>query len=627
MGAMRANAKRMRATRGRITRDGTRVPLSSGRTCQRLIAQGGSLRRRRWTLVAAAPRTREASTKIAKSDSPSPAAPLDATTSPLPSASVSTAATSSSTSETAKGDVAKATIVGASIAAVAAILGHEYVQAHEMQVLTVTFIVGYCGIIFEESLTFNKAGVSLVMAASLWTILATCPGTSDAASAALDAELAEVSQVIFFLLGAMTIVEVVDAHGGFRLLTERITTRRRRELLWIVGLVTFFMSAVLDNLTSTIVMCSLLRSLAPRDADDRRLLGAVVVIAANAGGAWTPIGDVTTTMLWIGGQITALPTMRALFVPSLVSLLVPLAILSARPSLKGDLARKDGTSPVAAAAAAAATGAITAQTIDISPETESDSVSRGDGEESQPDSIATTPSPTPSTVAAETTSAAAPTPSSFDVRARLVLGVGVGALLFMPIFKQTTGLPPYLGMLSGLGALWLLTDALHYGEDAEGDLEAPREDRRVPSALRRIDTQGVLFFFGILMSVGSLDAAGLLDKFAAWMSENVPSEGAVASIIGLGSAVIDNVPLVAATMGMYDINTHVVDEPLWQLIAYCAGTGGSILIIGSAAGVAFMGMERVGFGWYTRTVAPLALAGYAAGLGAYAISTYLPPLM
>ncbi|KAH9695379.1 Sodium/proton antiporter 1 [Citrus sinensis] len=361
-----------------------------------------------------------------------------------------------------------------------------------------------------------------------WVAANQAPSTEIAVSELSHAS-AEVSEIVFFLLGAMTIVEIVDAHQGFKL----------------IGFVTFFLSSILDNLTSTIVMVSLLRKLVP-PSEYRKLLGAVVVIAANAGGAWTPIGDVTTTMLWIHGQISTLPTMKSLFIPSAVSLAVPLAFLSLTSEVNGK------------------------------------------GQESS------------NVLASE----------QMAPRGQLVFAVGIGALIFVPVFKALTGLPPYMGILLGLGVLWILTDAIHYGE-------SERQKLKVPQALSRIDTQGALFFLGILLSVSSLEAAGLLREIANYLDAHISNIDLIASAIGVVSAVIDNVPLVAATMGMYDLTSFPQDSKFWQLIAYCAGTGGSMLIIGSAAGVAFMGMEKVDFFWYLRKVSGFAFAGYAAGIAAY----------
>ncbi|XP_077226958.1 sodium/proton antiporter 1-like isoform X2 [Tasmannia lanceolata] len=411
--------------------------------------------------------------------------------------------------------------------------------------MALVFTLGYAGIIFEESLAFNKSGVGLLMAVSLWVIRSIGAPSTDIAVNELTHASAEVSEIVFFLLGAMTIVEIVDAHQGFKLVTDNITTRKPRTLLWVIGIVTFFLSSILDNLTSTIVMVSLLRKLVP-PSEYRKFLGAVVVIAANAGGAWTPIGDVTTTMLWIHGQISTLQTMKGLFIPSAFSLVVPLALMSLASEVDGV------------------------------------------GHESS------------NVLASE----------QMAPRGQLVFAVGIGALVFVPVFKAVTGLPPFMGMLLGLGVLWILTDAIHYGESG-------RQKLKVPQALSRIDTQGVLFFLGILLSVSSLESAGILRELANYLDAHIQNSALIASAIGVVSAIIDNVPLVAATMGMYDLTSFPLDSQFWQLVAYCAGTGGSMLIIGSAAGVAFMGMEKVDFFWYLRKVSGFALAGYTAGIVAY----------
>ncbi|XP_059288597.1 sodium/proton antiporter 1 [Lycium ferocissimum] len=424
-------------------------------------------------------------------------------------------------------------------------INQSWVAANQDIAMALLFGVGYMGIIFEESLAFNKSGVGLLMAVSLWVIRSIGAPSNEIALSQLSHATAEVSEIVFFLLGAMTIVEIVDAHQGFKLVTDNITTRKPKTLLWVVGFVTFFLSAILDNLTSTIVMVSLLRKLAP-PSEYRKLLGAVVVIAANAGGAWTPIGDVTTTMLWIHGQLSTLPTMKGLFLPSVVSLAVPLALLSLTSEVHGK-------------------------------------------EENSADVLAS---------------------EQMAPRGQLVFAVGLGALLFVPVFKALTGLPPYMGMLLGLGVLWIITDAIHYGE-------SERLRLKVPQALSRIDTQGALFFLGILLSVSSLEAAGILRELANYLDAHIPSTELIASAIGVASAVIDNVPLVAATMGMYDLSSFPQDSEFWQLVAFCAGTGGSMLVIGSAAGVALMGMEKIDFFWYIRKVSGFAFAGYAAGIAAY----------
>lgn len=401
------------------------------------------------------------------------------------------------------------------VAVIAALLQHNWVQDHRELAMTGIFVLGYLGIILEEALCFDKTGVALLMGVGVWTVLMTDSGGGEAGlhvKELLSEQVSDISQVLFFLIGAMTIVEIIDAHRGFKVVTDAITTNKRKVLLWTIGILTFFVSAVLDNLTSTIVIVSLLRKLVA-DEEDRWLFGAVVVVAANAGGAWTPIGDVTTTQLWVHGNISALKTMVDLFLPSFVSLLTSLAFFT----------------PMV-----------------------------GNGDFQRPEKGIAELAP----------------------RARIVFWSGLAALISVPVFKSVTGLPPYLGMLSGLGTLWVMTDALHAGEN--------RESLRGLAAVKRIDTSGVLFFLGILLAVGGLESAGILGDLAHYLDSHVASKEVIATAIGLLSSVVDNVPLVAATMGMYSLDQFPQDNSFWQLIAFCAGTGGSILIIGSAAGVAFM---------------------------------------
>eukprot|EP00775_Hariotina_reticulata_P008069 gene8070-8264_t len=457
-------------------------------------------------------------------------------------------------------DVYKAIGIGAAVSVMAGVVDHDWVEAHQGLAMTLLFCLGYFGIIVEEFLGLNKAGVALLMAVSLWVIRSTSgePGAMSEADSEAAAALASVSELIFFLLGAMTVVEVVDCHGGFKRLASWVTAEERSSLAWSIAVLTFFMSAVLDNLTTTIVMRAV-----PADVELRKVLGAVVVIAANAGGAWTPIGDVTTTMLWIHGQITAVPTMRDLVIPSFVSLAVPLALLCAQsPDLQGPVIRP---------------------AFSIPPPAGSTSINASlQAAEAHHKPIGLHQQSTDADSAMEGSNAALPELKTSN-RDLLVLSVGVAALLFVPVFKHLTGLPPYLGMLSGLAVLWLVTDALHFGED--------KQYPQVQDALRNLDIAGVMFFFGILMSVEALNAAGLLSQLAEALAEAVPNVDVIAGSIGLVSALIDNVPLVAATMGMYDVNAVPQDSQLWQLIALCAGTGGSLLVIGSAAGVAYMGLE------------------------------------
>lgn len=402
--------------------------------------------------------------------------------------------------------------------------------------IILVFAIGYLAIIFEHNLRVNKSASALLMAVLSWMVLFLIQPNPHAFAE----KLGEVSQIIFFLLGAMALVEVIDVHKGFKVITDLIQTSSKRKLLWVIGFTTFFLSAVLDNLTTTIVMISLLRKLIP-DPKERLVPGALAVIAANAGGAWTPIGDVTTTMLWINGNITSFSVMKTLFLPSLVSFVVAMILVGW--NLKGVYPR---------------------------------AVSLAHEEQVEPG-------------------------------ARAVFFCGIAGFIFVPIFKALTGLPPFMGILLSLGALWLMTDLLH----------APHETRqhlRLPQILARIDTSGALFFLGILLCISALDVAGILNQLAHFLDSTIGNLSVIATLIGLISAVIDNVPLVAAAMGMYDLQTYPTDSYLWQMIAYCAGTGGSILIIGSAAGVAYMGLEKVNFLWYFRKISLIALLSYLSGV-------------
>lgn len=408
------------------------------------------------------------------------------------------------------------------------------------------FITGYLAIIFEHKIRVNKTASALLMAVITWALYFISRDHLTALNLEyLSEHVGNVSQIIFFLLGAMTLVEVIDSHKGFKIITDAINTRSKRKMLWLIGMISFFLSAILDNLTTTIVMVSLLRKLID-DRKDRLLLGSTVVIAANAGGAWTPIGDVTTTMLWINGQLTTIPIMKALFLPSLFSLLVTLLLLGMR--LKGSYPK-------------------------LLQDRKANKAEPG---------------------------------------ARLVFFSGVGALICVPIFKALTGLPPFMGMLIGLGVLWLITDVMHYEYENRFHL-------RVPHVLTKIDTSGVLFFLGILLSINSLETVGILKNLAVFLDTHIPNLAVIATSIGIISSIVDNVPLVAACMGMYDLQTYPVDSYLWQMIAYAAGTGGSILIIGSAAGVALMGLEKVDFIWYLKKISFTALAGYLCGMALYLI--------
>ena len=421
--------------------------------------------------------------------------------------------------------------------------------------LIVVFVITYAAIAFEHPLAINKSASALVGAGLLWTIYAMGHGEAGAIAHELGETLTGTAQIVFFLMGAMTIVEVVDAHNGFEVITQRIRTQSLSRLLWLVGIVAFFLSAVLDNLTTTIVMVSLMRKLLARH-EDRLFFAGIIVIAANAGGAWTPIGDVTTTMLWIGGQISSLATMRDLFLASVVALLVPLAI-TARV-LRG----RSVEAPAH---------------IDIDHGLRTTALERN-----------------------------------------LMFCLGLGCLIAVPVFKTVTGLPPFLGILFGLGLLWLVGDLIHRQKD-----EMSRQPLTLAHALSRIDMSSLVFFIGILLAVATLEHTQLLAGLARWLTEHIGRLDFIVLLIGLVSAVVDNVPLVAASMGMYDLKQYPTDHFLWQFLAYCAGTGGSILIIGSAAGVAAMGLEKINFFWYVKRISGLALVGYLAGAGVFVIQQQL----
>ncbi len=416
-------------------------------------------------------------------------------------------------------------------------------------VIILVFVVGYLAIALEHPIKVNKTASALLTGVICWTLFALSSNV-EVVNHHLSENLSNTSQILFFLLGAMTIVELVDAYQGFRLITDRIRTKNPVKLLWIVCWVSFFLSSVLDNLTTSIVMVSLIRKLIP-NKDMRMFFAGMIVIAANAGGAWTPIGDVTTTMLWIGGQISTVNIIQILFIPSVMCMLVPLLYLTF--TLKGDL----GEHP--------------------NPQHEH----TGYGHE--------------------------------KVRGgSTMLFLGVGALIFVPVFKTITHMPPYIGMLLGLGVLWVVSEMINPHAD-----EALRKPYTAAGALQRIDTSSVLFFLGILLAVGALEAMTLLEQFAHWLDNAVGSQSLIVTLIGLLSAVIDNVPLVAASMGMYSMDAYPMDHFIWEYLAYCAGTGGSILIIGSAAGVAVMGMEKIDFIWYMKRISIIAMLGYFAGSGTY----------
>jgi NhaD family Na+/H+ antiporter len=412
------------------------------------------------------------------------------------------------------------------------------------------FVVAYAAIALEHPIGINKSASALLGAGLLWTVYAVASGDPSLIDKELNESVSATAQIVFFLIGAMTIVEVIDAHNGFEVITSLIRTRKQVALMWLVGFVTFFLSAVLDNLTTTIVMISLMRKLLD-DANDRLFFASLIVIAANAGGAWSPIGDVTTTMLWIGGQITPLSIIEGVFLASLVNLVVPLLFVSYLSRGKEIPAFREQERETAGT-------------------------------------------------------------SIFE--RNLMFYLGLGTLIAVPVFKTVTHLPPFMGILFGLGILWMVGELIHRHKEEE-----EKRHLTLVHALTRIDMSSIVFFVGILLAVAALEHTHVLETLAKWLDASIGRQDVIVIALGLLSAVIDNVPLVAATMGMYSLTQYPTDSFLWEFIAYCAGTGGSILIIGSAAGVAAMGLEKIQFFWYVRRISGLALLGYLAGAVAYII--------
>lgn len=414
--------------------------------------------------------------------------------------------------------------------------------------IVIIFIIGYAAIAFEHSIRINKAATALVTGVLCWTVFILGADNKEFVSEQLILHLGELSQILFFLLGAMTIVELIDAHNGFDIITKRIKTTQKKKLIWIIAIISFFLSAVLDNLTTTIVMVSLVRKLMS-DKYDRWMMAGLIVIAANAGGAWSPIGDVTTTMLWIGDQITAANIIMKLIVPSLVCMLIPL--LALRFVFKGDVTRPEVK--------------------------EEDETEPGEKKNSV-----------------------------------IVFTLGVLVLLMVPVFKTVTHLPPFMGIMIGLGIMWIITELIHSEKD-----EADRKLVSVGYALQKIDTPSILFFLGILLAITALQTTGQLGQIAGWMDQNLEDQNLIVMSIGALSAIVDNVPLVAAAQGMYSLETYPTDHYFWEFLAYATGTGGSMLIIGSAAGVAAMGLEKINFIWYLKKIGWLAMIGYLAGALVY----------
>lgn len=418
-------------------------------------------------------------------------------------------------------------------------------------VILVVFILGYMAIAMEHIIRLNKAASALITGVLCWTIYMLNATDKEIVNEQLTAHVGDIAGILFFLLGAMTIVELIDAHDGFEVITHRIKTTKKAKLLWLIGLLSFFLSAVLDNLTTAIVMVSLIRKLI-RNKQARLLFCGMVVIAANAGGAWSPIGDVTTTMLWIGGRITTSQTIIKVLLPALACVIAPLLLLTFR--MRGE-------------------------------------VELGGTEEAK---------------------TSKPETPARDRNTVFISGILI--LLLVPVFKTITHLPPYMGMLLGLGIMWVITEIIHHEKDTQD-----KHFLSVLYALRKVDTPSILFFLGILISVAALQSIGALLSMAHYLDDQIGNPVIIVAIIGVLSSIVDNVPLVAASMGMYSLKQYPVDHFFWQFLAYCAGTGGSMLIIGSAAGVAAMGIEKIEFFWYLKKIAWLALVGYIAGIVVFLI--------
>lgn len=457
--------------------------------------------------------------------------------------------------------------------------------------LVIVFFIGYLAIALEHPLRIDKSALALLLGMILWIVYALgCDTLADPVKVQAYVEenarsmsglsyheqcmqyilnvdivesLGEIAQTLLFLIGAMTIVELIDVHGGFTVITDKISTRNKRVFMWVICGITFIFSAILDNMTTTIVMVMLLRKLVA-DKKERWIYAGMIVIAANTGGAWSPIGDVTTILLWVKGNVTALALIKFVLVPSLVAMLVPLVFASRM--VKGAL-----PAPMQ-----------NAKVVDAISSREKKSI----------------------------------------------FFLGVGGLIFVPIFKSITHLPPFIGILLVLGLLWTYTEMMYNGKM----LERSRE-HRLPKVIARIDMPSILFFLGILMAVSVLQSTGILRLTAEYLDNSIHNVYIINMLLGALSSVVDNVPLVAGVIGMYPVETHpdvtgyaanfVVDGAFWEFLSYCAGVGGSLLIIGSAAGVIAMGLEKIDFGWYLKKFSLLALAGYLAGSAIYIVEVFL----
>jgi Na+/H+ antiporter NhaD/arsenite permease-like protein len=475
--------------------------------------------------------------------------------------------------------------------------------------MIILFVVGYAAIAFEHLLKINKAAFALLLCVALWILYilnasSILPNNSDFMVFAEDISkehlslfdkiisfvtekqiiehIGDIAEILFFLIGAMTIVELVDVHGGFSLITDWITTRNKKKLLWLLSFITFFMSAALDNMTTAIVMIMLLRKFI-NNVRERWLFAGIIIIAANSGGAFSPIGDITTIMLWIKGNVTTEGILPSLIIPSLLSVIIPIIIVSRQ--IKGEFTR-----PITTVESKYAHNLETARYLTRSEK-------------------------------------------------RTIFMLGLGSLVFVPVFRAITNLPPFMGVLFGLSLLWIYTEILY-----QRKLNIPEHDKaRITIILGRIDIATILFFLGILMSVAALECSGILHDFSVLLADKIGNIYVINILIGILSSIVDNVPLVAGAMGMYPLANDAIistaadpaymanfvqDGSFWLFLAYCAGAGGSILIIGSAAGVVTMGLEKINFVWYVKNITLLVLLGYLAGAAFFIIQElWIIPLL
>ncbi len=438
--------------------------------------------------------------------------------------------------------------------------------------MIVLFVIGYIGIASEHVLHINKATFALIMCGVLWAVYAMC-GHDPNLSEDMILALGDTCEIVVFLIGAMTIVELIDRYGGFNIIVHHIKAKNKRGLMWVLAVVAFFLSAILDNMTTTIIMVMMLRRMLS-DQKERWMFASVIVLSANAGGAWSPIGDITTIMLWMKNYVSSLDLIENLLIPSLVSVVVPTWI---------------------------ATRFVKSEPVEALNESDR-RVGYVLSEHHYGLSVA-------------------------------ILVCGVAGVLFLPVFKAVTHLPPYMGILISLGVLWLVTELIVRHYELDGKMEG-----RISQVVKNIDMSTILFFLGILMAVAALSQSGILGELAAWLNDTFHEVYIINGIIGVLSSIVDNVPLVAACMNMYPVMTEataavsadpsyallfVEDGLFWHLLTFCAGVGGSLLIIGSAAGVVAMGIEKISFTWYLKRITWMALAGYVAGISAIALIEFL----